>query len=191
MSIAVVILAAGEAKRFGSAKLVVPIDGVPLVRRAAVAALAAMTKVIVVTGAHRELVEACIADLAVECVFNADWAQGLGGSIACGIAALPATCEAAIIALADQALVGTAEFAALIAGHRRAPERIIAAQYSDVAGPPSLFPRRFFGALSLLDGEHGARQVLQRHDRDIDVVPMPCAALDIDTAEDYTALQEH
>jgi len=54
VSIGVLILAAGAAQRFGSAKLVVPLNGMPLVRRAALAALGASAHVIVVTGAHRE-----------------------------------------------------------------------------------------------------------------------------------------
>jgi molybdenum cofactor cytidylyltransferase len=189
MSVGIVLLAAGEAKRFGSSKLILPIDGVALVRRAVLAALVIDANVVVVIGAHRDSVESQVADLPIARVFNANWAAGMGGSIACGIAALPATSDAAIIALADQALVGAPEFGVLVAEHERAPERIIAAQYSGIVGPPCLFPRQFFADLSQLSGEHGARRVLQRHAADIEVVSMPRAALDIDTADDYSALQ--
>jgi molybdenum cofactor cytidylyltransferase len=190
VSIAVVILAAGEAKRFGSAKLVVPVDGVPLVRRAALAALATTTHVIVVSGAHRELVEACIADLAVERIFNANWAQGLGGSIACGISACGtnADIDAAIISLADQALVSTLELNMLLAEHANVPTQIIAAQNGAVLGPPCLFPRAYFAELTSLHGTQGARAVLQHHADQVSAVTMPQAAFDIDTPEDYRRL---
>ena len=146
--IGIVVLAAGAATRFGSSKLTVPIDGVPLVRRAALAALGASAHVVVITGAHRAAVESCIADLAVERVFNPGWADGIGGSIACGVAALSPSCDATIIALGDQALIGSDEFRALIAAHARAPGRIIAATYADVVGPPCLFPPALFGELT-------------------------------------------
>lgn len=184
MNIGIVVLAAGEAKRFGSAKLIVPIDGVPLVRRAALAALTACEQVVVVTGAHREPVEACVADLAVACVFNAQWAAGMGGSIACGIARLLRTTDAAIILLADQALIGVPQLRQLIDAHTAAPERVITAQFSAVLGPPCLFPRTFFAELAALRGDHGARSLLQRHARLVDAVPMPAAAFDIDTPRD-------
>jgi len=182
--IGIVVLAAGAATRFGSSKLTVPIDGVPLVRRAALAALGASAHVVVITGAHRAAVESCIADLAVERVFNPGWADGIGGSIACGVAALSPSCDATIIALGDQALIGSDEFRALIAAHARAPGRIIAATYADVVGPPCLFPPAFFGELIELAGDRGARMLLQRHSHLVDALPMACAAVDIDTVDD-------
>jgi molybdenum cofactor cytidylyltransferase len=188
VSVAVVILAAGEARRFGSAKLVVPVDGVPLVRRAVLAALAVCTQVIVVTGAHREPVESCIADLAVERVFNAEWAEGLGGSIACGVAQLPSALGAAIILLADQPLIGASELRRLIDAHTSASERIIAAQFSGTLGSPCLFPRSYFAELTSLHDTQGARVVLQHHADQVNAVAMPEAAFDIDTVEDYTRM---
>ena len=184
MNIGIVVLAAGAAKRFGSAKLVMPIEGVPLVRRAALAALEVGTQVVVVTGAHRDAVEACVADLAVTHAFNADWEGGMGCSIACGVAALR-DCEAVIIALADQPLIGRDEFAALIMAHARASGRIVAAQFDGVAGPPCLFPRQYFHALMELHSEQGARGLLMQYTDRVDTVPLPAAAVDIDTRDDY------
>lgn len=188
MNIGIVVLAAGAAKRFGSAKLVVPIDGVPLVRRAALAALDVGTQVVVVTGAHRAAVEACVADLGVTRAFNADWEKGMGSSVACGIAALR-DCDAAIIALADQPLVARAEFAALIAAHARVPERIVAAQFDGVLGPPCLFPCHYFRELLELRGEQGARGVLKQHADQVHAVPLHAAAVDIDEPQDIARLR--
>ena len=189
MNIAIVILAAGAARRFGSAKLLTPIDGVPLARRAALAALDVAKQVVVVTGAHREPVEACIADLAVTLAFNADWQKGMGSSIARGVAVLR-DCDAAIIALADQPLIGSAEFAALIGAHARTPERIVAAQFDGVLGPPCLFPRAFFGELRALCGEHGARSLLQQHASRVEAMVMSDAAVDIDTPQDRARFEQ-
>jgi len=187
VNVGVIVLAAGEAKRFGSAKLATKVDGVALVRRAAMAALAVGTQVVVVIGAHREAVETCITDLAVERVFNAQWMQGMGGSIACGMAKLALTVDAVLVMLADQPLIGAAELRRLIDAHAAAPEHIIAAQFENVLGPPCLFPRHCFAELAVLQGEHGARALLQRHAQCVEVLPMPAAGLDIDTPQDLSA----
>lgn len=188
MNIAVVLLAAGASTRFGSPKLVVPIAGVPLVRRAALAALEIGADVVVVTGAHRALVEAQLADLHLRRMYNADWEDGMGRSIACGINALGNVCDAAIIALADQPRIGATELHALINAHAHAPKRIIAAQFDGVLCPPCLFPRRYFADLVALRGNSGAKGVLQRHAQDVEALPMPQAAVDVDTPEDYSGL---
>jgi len=186
----IVVLAAGAASRFGACKLTVPIEGVPLVRRAALAALGVGAQVVVITGAHRNLVETCLADLPVQCAFNANWADGIGASIACGIETLATRCDAAIIALADQVLISTEQFNALIAAHTRAPARIIAAQYDGVLGAPCLFPRAYFEELTGLHGGRGAHALLQRYVDYVDFVPMPSAAMDIDTPEDYARVAD-
>jgi CTP:molybdopterin cytidylyltransferase MocA len=180
----IVVLAAGQSRRFGAPKLAAPIDGVPLIRRVALAAVASGAKVVVVTGAHRDVLEPHVADLPLERAFNADWASGMGSSIACGVGKLDATIDAAIIMLADQPLIGCPELLQLIAAHAQAAGRIIAAQFSGVLGPPCLFPRRYFAELAALRGDHGARGVLQRHIREVDPMPMPNAAADIDTPRD-------
>jgi molybdenum cofactor cytidylyltransferase len=183
--IGIVVLAAGQSRRFGAVKLAATIDGQAQIRRAASAALAFAADVVVVTGAHRAVLEPLIADLAVRCVFNAQWSRGMSRSIACGVAALPKTCMAAIILPADQALVGAAELQSLCRVHADAPERIVAARFGDVLGPPCLFPRAYFNELIQLDGDQGARALLLRHADRVVAVPMPGAAVDIDRPEDF------
>jgi molybdenum cofactor cytidylyltransferase len=189
-SIGIVVLAAGAASRFGSAKQLLRVDGVAIVRRAACAARASAAHVVVVTGAHRAAVEACLAGLPVECAFNADWESGMGSSIGCGIQALAAmqAVDAAIIALADQVAIDSTAFADLAAAYAGASTRIVAAGYAGIVGPPCLFPRRYFGELAALRGDQGARSVLERHANDVRVLTLPAAAIDIDTQADYARL---
>jgi CTP:molybdopterin cytidylyltransferase MocA len=186
--IGVVVLAAGESRRFGAPKLVAPIDGVTLIRRVSMVALDTGARVVVVTGAQRELVESQLDDLAITRAFNADWPQGMGSSIACGVtklAQLDASLDAVIVVLGDQPRVGSHELQQLIAAHLDAPTQIIAAQYAGVLGPPCLFPCDCFGELQALHGTSGARELLQRHASRVRAIPMPAAAIDIDTPEDY------
>ena len=188
VGIAAIVLAAGEASRYGAPKQTLDIDGVPMVRRAALAALGAGMQVIVVTGAHRARVEACLQGIGVGCSFNASWREGMGGSIAHGVGSVLRTvpeAPACIVMLADQPGVTAADLGRFAAAARRAPQRIIAARYGGIIGAPCLFPRRCFEELAALSGDRGARAVIRRHAESADALPLPGAALDIDTMEDY------
>ena len=187
----IVLLAAGSASRFGSAKQSAPIGGVAMVRRAAMAALSTGAELLVVTGAYTDAVADELAGLPLTLLHNAQWQGGMGGSIACGfrqILSASAQAEAAIVCLADQPLVGAAQLQRLIDDPRRAAERIIAADHGKTLGPPCLFPRRYFVELSELSGMQGARSLLDRHAAEVTAVFMPEAAVDIDTPLDYERL---
>ena len=92
-NIAALVLAAGRSSRMGGPnKLLAEIGGRPLVRIVTEQVLASRARpVIVVTGHQREGVEAALADLPVEFVHNAAFADGLGTSLKAGIGALPAS----------------------------------------------------------------------------------------------------
>lgn len=191
--IGIVVLAAGNASRFGAPKQQVPVEGVPLVRRAAEAAVNAGANVVVVTGAYRQPVEKLLSGLPVSLAFNPDWQLGMGGSIACGVRHLQKGADAVdaiIISLADQPMITTTELTQLIGAHRQTPGRIVAAKYDGVLGPPCLFPQAYFKDLADLHGARGARVVLERYADEVDALSIPMAAIDIDTPEDYVRLIE-
>lgn len=189
-TVATVLLAAGEASRYGSPKQLLQIEGAPMVRRAALAAIdAGMRVVVVVTGAHRAEVETCLRGLDVACTFNASWREGMGGSIAHGIRhvrQIIPTASACIVMLADQPGITAADLGRFVAAADAAPQRIIAAHYGSITGVPCLFPSRYFEELAGLSGEGGARMIIRRHADCADELPLPRAALDIDTADDYS-----
>ena len=186
-AISVILLAAGGATRFGSAKQVIAIDGIAMVRHCALNAMNSGASLVVVTGAYRHDVENALRDLDVTTVHNADWNLGMGSSVACGIGrvAQDPDVEATIILLADQPLVSTDDLRELMSQHQKQPDCIIAASADETIMPPCLFPRSYFPELLTLRGENGARAVLERHGDRVVTVPMPNAAVDIDTKEAY------
>lgn len=189
-NVVVLVLAAGSAGRFGGPKQCVPVNGVPLVRRAALAGLSAGADVIVVTGAHAEVVTEALHGLPVETLHNADWARGMGTSIACGIrrvAKNPAA-HAALICLPDQPLVGADQFQRLIDAYNETPGHIIASDYGPTLGAPCIFPHTSFVELEALSGPEGARSLLAAHAANVRRVAMPEASIDIDTQEEYRRL---
>jgi len=123
-----------------------------------------------------------------ETIINPDWQRGLGSSIACAVkhlAAAPVAYDGLLLMLGDQPLLkntALTEMLELIAG-----DRAICAFYAGQVGVPALFPRSLFSRLITLDGDSGARAMLQSVTDKI-TVPMPEAALDIDTVEDLKKL---
>ena len=191
-AIGVVVLAAGAARRYGASKLDLPLGGIPIVRRAAQSALALGDQVVVVTGAHHELLATLLEGLNVSVARNPSWQRGKGSSIAHGMRALRELspgCAAAIVMLADQVFVGTPELRRLIEGHDLVSHGISAARYRGILGAPCCFAQRYFAELAALDGADGAQIVLQRHATEVRAVAMPEAEADVDTPADYAAAQ--
>ena len=191
-TVGAVVLAAGAATRFGTAKQLAPFEGTPLVRRAVDAALGAGAHpVVVIVGAHGDDVAASLAGLdAVSVVVHAEWHLGLASSLASGLAALDgADCDAALVTLADQPLVDAHALRRLLAAFVGA-RRIVASSYGDTCGVPAIFGREHLPALRALTGDSGARRWLRQHAALVTAVPMPEAAVDIDTPADLTRLSE-
>lgn len=185
--IAIVILAAGTSRRFGALKQLQLVDGRSLVRRSADAALATGFPVHVVTGAEHEAVAAQLAGTNVGIAHNVEWTRGMGHSLAFGarqIAAASPLMDAVLVMLADQPMVRTEDLAELVREHHSHPLAIIAADYGERLGPPCLFPVSHFEALTALDGDQGARAVLQANRAAVRTLSMPHAAIDVDTPED-------
>ena len=158
--VAVILLAAGRSERFGSDKLLAPLDGVPVALHAArrVAGLATGWR-IVVCRADTPL-DPEFAALGFERIVNPDPSLGLSSSLALGIARAAATgAKAALVALGDMPFVGPAHFAKLFSSFDHASAPIVASARNGVAMPPALFDRTYFQVLREGQGDSGARSL--------------------------------
>ncbi len=183
------VLAAGEASRFGSPKQLVRVQGRPLLHRVVSQAVeVAGHDVTVVLGAYAEELAPLLRHSPVSVVVNRDWREGIASSIRTGLAHLPPSCSGLLLMLADQALVGAGDLRRLLEAWRRQLDCIVAAQYEATTGPPAIFPREDFPALTALRGDQGARALLRGRSPRVMRVPMPTAAVDIDTPEDLLRL---
>lgn len=181
-----VILAAGESSRFGRPKLLLDYRGVPLIRRAvAAAAGGGCSPIVVVLGAEAGVYAPLLAGTDVRVVVNPAYKEGMSSSIRSGIEALPPECTAAVIMLADQPRVDARIIRELLQTQATSGKRIVAARYGDVRGAPVLFDRALFLDLLVLDGDHGARAVIETYPHEVaEVVIPPDAGRDVDRPED-------
>lgn len=188
-----VILAAGQSRRMGRQKLLLPLpdDGAPMIRRVAQTALAStVDRVIAVVDPAQPAVSGALTGLSVEIVANPDAASGMGSSLrtaarcllatrslegATGTAAgetdveaaldeaAPTVASAAVFLLGDQPTVATAAIDALVAAHTVRRALLAQASYEDGRGHPVLFARAFFSELADVKGDQGGREVLAKH----------------------------
>jgi molybdenum cofactor cytidylyltransferase len=185
---ALILLAAGASTRMGRPKQLLPVGGRPLLRHVVEAVLAApVSPVVVVLGANATEIAPCLEGLSVRVVVNPGWAEGMGSSMRAGMDSLISCAPAAagvIVALADQPDLASGHLARLIEAQHVTGRPIVASECGGVRGPPVLFAASFFPALRTLQGDAGARPLLQAHAHEVVTVPL-ATAHDLDTPADY------
>lgn len=183
------VLAAGAGSRFGAQKLLAPLSGAPLLDRAVASAseAASIDRVCCVLGADAERIQACAALDGSTVVVCEEWRSGLSASLRTAIEELSG-CDAAVVVLGDQPLVGPAAIDRVVGA--RGPEWLaVRAGYADRPGHPTLIESALFDAVRDLDGDRGARDLLE----DAAVRIVPCDDLgsdrDVDTPADLEAVE--
>jgi molybdenum cofactor cytidylyltransferase len=183
-----IILAAGRSTRMGGPnKLLAELGGKPLVRIVTEQALASKAReVIVVTGHQGDQIEKALQGLGVKFVRNPDFAEGLSSSVKTGIGAVSADADGAVICLGDMPLISADLIDRLIEAF--APDRgnlITVPVSAGRRGNPVLWSRRFFSELMTLDGDIGARHLIEKHSEAVAEIPVEGhgAFLDIDTPQ--------
>ncbi|TGV78368.1 4-diphosphocytidyl-2C-methyl-D-erythritol kinase, partial [Mesorhizobium sp. M00.F.Ca.ET.149.01.1.1] len=183
----IVLLAAGRSSRMGGPnKLLALFDGEPLVRRTAARALGSKAaSTIVVTGHQRERVRSALAGLEVKLADNPDFADGLASSLKAGIAKVAPDAAGAMIVLGDMPGVSSKDLDSLIDAFRRSGgHAVVRASHQGKRGNPVLLPRSLFAAVAQLEGDTGARHLVEAEGLDvIDVEIGQGASIDVDTRE--------
>ena len=180
------LLASGASRRFGSNKLVAPLDGRPVVRWSAESLASAVDQTWVVVSAQSVDVRTALHGLPVRWVENAAAHEGMASSIRAGIAVLPAEADAVVITLGDQPLIDRDVIRRVVAEWRAAPapHGAVVASYADGRGHPALFGAALFPALLALEGDRGARELLASLGEAVVVVDVPSGRpADVDTPE--------
>jgi molybdenum cofactor cytidylyltransferase len=185
---AVIVLAAGRSSRMGAHKLLLPLDGAPVIVYSVRQALASgLRPVIVVVGHASEQLRDSLAHLSVTIALNAQYHEGIASSVRAGVAALDASVTGAVITLGDQPLLPAAHLAALAAQGHATGAAIVATRFAGHTGNPIYFGREVFHDLARLSGDHGARGLLAGGQHAVVYLPLEDAdaALDIDTPADF------
>ena len=189
-SIFAIILAAGESSRFGSTKQISQFEGQSLVARSVCLAEAVCgDRIVLVVGSDWQRVLAAGPPQRGFFVRNEDYRSGMASSIVCGIKTLAHVADAVLLLMADQPLITVEHLKSLCQESEKGAEEIIVSQYSGVQGPPAIFPARCFEDLMKLDGDRGARALMDDSRYSVTGLAFNPAAVDIDQPEDLENLQ--
>ncbi|MGH6887201.1 MAG: nucleotidyltransferase family protein [Geminicoccales bacterium] len=190
------LLAAGRSTRMGGRnKLLLEVDGEPMVRRAAATLLASrVDAVVVVLGHERRLVAAALAGLPLRTVVNRDHALGQMSSVRAGIAAIADDPAAIVVALADQPALRPADIDFLIDAFLALPERrIVVPVHRGQRGNPIVLPGAHRQALLGGGVDFGCRRLIERHPEAVARIEAanPRYVQDVDTPEAYDAARRN
>ena len=188
----IVILAAGEARRFGACKQLALFHTRPLLQHVIDAALPLRPmRLIVMTGRYHEAIATANDEGVVtgaELIHNPDWSSGMSSSIRLGCELLSDDCDQLLVLLADQVLVSTCELETLIA--QAVDGGSACAGFSETVGPPAIFSRAWYPDLLTLNAENGAKKLLTDPAKQVAIVPMKSAGWDIDSKDDLERLSD-
>jgi molybdenum cofactor cytidylyltransferase len=189
--VAGVVLAAGASTRMGRNKLLLKLEGMTLVRRAAVRAVeAGLTPVIVVLGHDAVQTRAELDGLSVIVEVSGGYQEGTAASLRTGIGALAPHVGAVVVMLADMPLVTPEMLATLVERYRKGTAPLVVSNYDGVAAPPVLYDRCLFSELLASTGDRAGREIVHRHRAAAEIVHWPASALrDLDLPADYEQLR--
>lgn len=191
MRVGAIVLAAGESARMGQPKQLLPVQGTTMLERAIRSAESVASPVVVVLGheADRIMSEVFSANTHSRTpVVNREWREGIASSIRCGVERLleadPGT-EGALIVLSDQPLVEAGDLEQLVKRFSEGSRPIVASSFAGTVGPPAVFGRGIFDELLAIRGDHGAKRIISADPARVISIPLPQAAVDVDTPEQY------
>ena len=189
-SIVAVVLAAGSSSRFGATKQLTEVAGAPLAKHVTQIAMHSKVRATtVIVGHDWQAVSSALVPFDGFLVQNERYANGIGSSLALAARTVRHAADAVLVVLADQPLITAEHLDTLIDSWTGAADEIVATAFSGISGPPALFASDCFDALASLNGDSGARSLLQDPRFTIREVAFPDAAIDIDEPGDLNRLQ--
>lgn len=190
--IGAIVLAAGTSSRFGETKQIARVRGKPLAQHAIdAAAEAGVDEIVVVLGHDAERVRSTLAyPLHARWVMNPSFASGIASSLATGLRAADGGTDGAVVLLADQPGVTAQHVRMLIGAFLERRAAIVRLRFRDGPGP-TLLSRDVWPEAMALEGDAGARVLVERHPELVEEVDAGGEAPpDIDTRQDLAALRE-
>ena len=188
---AILILAAGESKRMGEPKQLLPYNNSTLLLHAIEQANGIKyADVFIVIGSHFADVFKSIRGQKATILKNNNWEEGMGSSISKGVELIKKknNYNRVLVTLADTPLVTKEHYEELISLSDETGKRIILTNYEDISGVPAIFDKSLFNELSILSDNEGAKPVVEKYKKEVLRMTSKIPFFDVDTKEAYQKL---
>jgi molybdenum cofactor cytidylyltransferase len=183
-----IILAAGESKRMGEPKMLLPFGGKTIIEAVTESVVSSEVEgSLVVVGAERERIEEKIKDYGIKIVFNPDFRSGMLSSVQCGFKAVPEGIRAVLVVLGDQPRISSGIINQLIEASKKTGKGIVLPVFEGERGHPVIIDMKYREEVENLRPDIGLRGTVYSHPEDILEVEVDTASIlkDIDDAADY------
>lgn len=183
-----IVLAAGESKRMGTPKMLLPYNDVTIIEQVIRNLMDAnVDRVVVVVGAGKEEIMKVTRRYDVFHCYNENYKSGMLSSVKCGFYSLPEGCLAALIMPGDQPMTGPGEINRVISSFLENDRGLIMAVHNGKRGHPLIIDMKYLEEVLSLPEEAGLRALAERHPDDVleSDTDDPSVLRDIDTQEDY------
>tara|TARA_B100000886_G_scaffold53693_1_gene32995 strand:+ start:34 stop:645 length:612 start_codon:yes stop_codon:yes gene_type:complete len=195
VKISVIILAAGGSKRMGEPnKLLLLIDGKPMIHSVCKMVLGArVNQVVLVTGYQSNKIEKSIPEGINTIVHNRKWESGMMSSICAGMSRLDKDVEGNMIVLGDMPLISTITINRIIKEfNKHSGKHIIYPEYNNRQANPVIFPRKYFPEILKSKGDNGCKKVLKKYPGNAVGIPINTdeVIIDCDTRDDYLLIEK-
>jgi molybdenum cofactor cytidylyltransferase len=187
--ISAVILAAGQSRRMGQPKMLLPWGKVTVIEYVITTFLnAGAEDIVVITGGARDQVEERIAPYPVRGIYNEDYVNGeMLSSLQCGLRAMSDRVQGTLIGLGDQPQVQEGSVRCVREAYLESKSRLIVPSFQMRRGHPWLVARPLWDELLQMRPPESPRDFLNRYAGEIHYVEVdtPSILADLDTPDDY------
>ena len=186
--VSAIILAAGESRRMGKPKQLLPLDKTTILECTIDNFLnSEVHDVVVVVGYRAEEVVSLIAKRPTSMVVNAAYRDGMSTSIIAGLSLISDNAQGVMLALADQPFIDSQTINCLVESFGAHDKGIVLPIYQGKRGHPVILSIKYKEELLSLKGDIGGREIIHRYPDDVLEVPVNCEGIcvDIDTVDTY------
>lgn len=183
-----IVLAAGESRRMGSPKMLLPYNDVTVIEQVINNLLDAdIDRIVVVLGANREEIMEVTCSYDVFHCYNEDYMGGMLSSVKCGFYSLPQGCTGALIMPGDQPMTGPGEINRVIRAFMESDKGLVMAAHNGKRGHPLIVDMKYADEVLNLPEDEGLRALAAKHPEDVMESDTDDSSVlrDIDTQEDY------
>ena len=188
----ILLIAAGESKRLGVPKQLLKIGGETLINRVLTILKASIeAPITLVLGSNAREIKDQLVPIPIDVVYNDEWKEGMASSIRVGVMQIQnahPSADGIMIVVCDQPYLQTEQIKGLLVEQYATGLPIVACYYNQILGTPALFHKTVFQELLLLQGDVGAKKIIEKHSEEVAKLHFEKGLVDIDTMEDFEKL---